>query len=387
MNGKLLITLLLVFMSCSFFGFLHPALYKYTPIISLMLGVTYLSKDVLFKKELTVFFIFILASAFSCSFFRGQDIGDTLFTDNYFNFYCLALYFALYAIKPSIKDLNRIIIICYIIFFVIYIVQYIYYPNQIVTLLVNNEKEHRFRIFGQLINSLGYFYCLCKYIKTKKNIYLILCFIGILTIFLLAFRTMLLAVLIVTFFAYFRSSGISIKKILPLCIAMLIFYYGLSNIPAVSASLERMVEANNEQSYGNSDYIRWIQLDYFMEYHFINPIERILGSGMPGKFSRYGQMFMGDEVFSEDTAIYAWVDWGLIGLSWVIGPIAVIALIFIWVKCIKISYVQDIEYQFVAYWLVFLLLISINNIEIYRIGGFGFHALIMYYVSSLKYNH
>lgn len=388
--NKYLITLLLIGASCDYFGVLEVSLYKYIPFVTIFFTIAYYKNDLLFRKNMIWFYGLLYISAISCYINRGQTISDTLMTREYFNFYCLTLFYVFLSLKPSLKDVGHVVLSLYVIFIAVYILQYIYYPKEIVTLIVNNEREHRFRIMGQTINIVGYFYCVCSYMATRKLMYLMLSFMGILIVFLMGFRMMLAAILLITAVAYFRMKKKSIKNILSTVVVVGVFTYLLSLIPAVTDSVERMIEANDSQTYLNDDYIRWMQFAYFTNDHFNSLIEWITGSGIPGRFSSYGNMMALDKDHFEATAIYGWVDWGLIGLSWVAGPFTVIALVLMWFKCIKISWFEEVKYQYVAYSLIFLLIISVNNIEIYRIGSFGIHALLLYLVNNLyqiKLNH
>lgn len=384
--NKYLLPLLLIGASCGFFGLFGVSSYKYIPIVTIFFFISCNKHDLLFRKNILCFYGLLLISAISCYINRGQSISDTLMTREYFNFYCLSILYVLLFIKPTLKDVGRIIITLYVLFIILYIIQYIYYPKEIVTLIVNNEREHRFRIMGQTINIIGYFYCFCNYISTRKSIYLALSFMGVLIVFLLGFRMMLAALVLVSAIAYFRTSIISIKTIVSTFVIIGGFAYVLSRIPAVSDSIERMIEANDGQTYSNDDYIRWIQFAYFTNDHFNSIFEWMTGSGIPGRFSNYGQMMALDKDNFESTAVYGWVDWGLIGLSWVAGPFTVIMLIIMWVKSIRISWFENVENQYIAYSLIFLLLISINNVEIFRLGSFGIHSLLLYTVSLLYQN-
>ena len=147
-----------------------------------------------------------------------------------------------------------------------------------------------------------------------------------------------------------------------------------------------MIEAQNSgQTYENEDYMRIIQLDYFMNVHFENNIERLTGSGIPSHKSLYGDLMHVDTQENyRDTAYRGWVDWGMLGLSWMIGPFAVLCLLYIYGKGAWIAYKSSEDYIYISAWFVFLLMISFSNIESFRLGGYGFQMAVLYIVHKLK---
>ena len=215
---------------------------------------------------------------------------------------------------------------------------------------------------------------------------LILLFGGFLVFFMLAFRLMLAAILLISFLLVAKVVKIRLSSFIRIIISTIIITAMLSYVPFVRSGIDRMVTAQNDaQSYENDDYIRMIELDYYMNHHFISVTERLIGSGHPGKKSNYGKEMKvdaDDDLYTHATT--KWNDWGLVGLSWIIGPFSVIILIIMMIKCIIISWRADEKYLFVAAWFTFLLLISINNAEAYRQGTFIYYALMFYYVHRLR---
>lgn len=70
-----------------------------------------------------------------------------------------------------------------------------------------------------------------------------------------------------------------------------------------------------------------------------------------------------------------YVDWGLIGQTWVLGTLTVIGYLLMSLKAcfMKVSP----EYVYIRLWYIFLLL-SVTNAEFTRDGNFLIHAYVIY---------
>ncbi|MFT3993578.1 MAG: hypothetical protein QM660_04675 [Dysgonomonas sp.] len=153
----------------------------------------------------------------------------------------------------------------------------------------------------------------------------------------------------------------------------------------MSEIIDKMMQRQETDNMGNEDYVRVLQLDYFLHHHFKNIIEFIGGSGVPNPNSGYGKyMYSFNEVdeygVMSGTSITGWFDWGLIGLSWVMGIPAVLALLIYAIRAIILK--VDKEYYYIGCWFLFLLIISPVNTEFYREGIFVFHGIALYLVEK-----
>ena len=119
-------------------------------------------------------------------------------------------------------------------------------------------------------------------------------------------------------------------------------------------------------TFANEDYIRVIQFNYFTKEHFKSPVEYVFGSGIPNPRTKYGQPF-----YTVDPALgpyNGWHDWGIVGLSWMIGIPAVLALLFPVLRIIRKK--CDDKILFLKFFYIFLLLSSFTTVEFYRVGSF-----------------
>ena len=382
---RTIIALIVLLVGNRAFGLIpFGVLYLILPFL-LFYFIKNVNKRTTFRNGIILFLLFTFVSALSCLYYRHQPLAETLTTTAHVDYYMLLAFFLFLSLSPSKKTIEQLIIVLYIAFMVIYYIQYFIYPTMVVPIIAG-EYTHRFRIIGQSINSLGYLYCLNRWLITKDYKFLILLFGGLLVFFMLAFRLMLAAILLISFLLVAKVVKIRLSSFIRIIISTIIITAMLSYVPFVRSGIDRMVTAQNDaQSYENDDYIRLIELDYYMNHHFNSVTERLLGSGHPSRTSYYGKMMKLDNNDDIDTrAIAKWNDWGLLGLSWIIGPFAVIILIIMMIKCIIISWRADKEYLYVAAWFAFLLLISLNNAEAFRQGTFIYYALMFYYVHRLR---
>mgnify|MGYP000067935445 FL=1 len=151
----------------------------------------------------------------------------------------------------------------------------------------------------------------------------------------------------------------------------------------VQNSINNMMKRQEAgDTFANEDYIRVIQFNYFTKEHFKSPVEYILGSGIPNPRTKYGQPF-----YTVDPTLgpyNGWQDWGIVGLSWMIGIPAVLALLFPVFRIIRRK--CDDKILFLKFFYIFLLLSSFTTIEFYRVGSFFFHGLL-FYLYELYHRH
>ena len=337
------------------------------------------------RKQLLWFYVFLALSVVSCKIFRNQSYWLSFMADYTSNFLILGSFFFLAYYKIAKDVLLTCLKKAYICFLVIYFVQFVLYPTEITTLLVSNEQEHRIRLYGQIIGSLGFFYYLNRSFLYKEKIDIMLAIAGYIFIFTLGFRMMLLSSAISAALMYFRLFKVSTSTILKAIALIAVVVTALYYIPFTNKIIGDMMERSaSGQTYDNEDYIRYVQLEYFFNNHFNSIIEQLLGSGIPNSRSNYGMYMQVDIDDYSSTAVHGWVDWGLLGLSWMMGPITTLLFLSIIFKNIYISWKNSGEDLFIAIWYAFLLIICINNIELFRHGSMIFHAFILQYINDLN---
>ena len=134
-----------------------------------------------------------------------------------------------------------------------------------------------------------------------------------------------------------------------------------------------------EQTFSNEDYIRWIELDFYMDY-YNKPGEWILGGGVPCGTSKYSQEIQG----FLDMGLY-WQDLGIVGLTFIIGIITVCILVYwslrMMARCGHLDLGVERMTMFVA-----LFGSIMTSMEYFRPGNFMILGLLFYceYIRNIE---
>ncbi len=373
-NIKSYIIILLSLLFVNFFALVYFPLISNTILILLilLLSINGYSNNLIFAKPIIIIFVGLILNIISCKIYRGQDYMKTFtLMPNYFY---ILFYFALLFIKPSSKQLEQSLFILIIIFNILYISQFILLQKGIVIIrgvgfYRSAGIQARFRMPASGLTSLGLFLGLNKYFTESKVHYLILALSSAIVILLLGFRTMIFFSLVFSFVLLLKYYGFrakAIRIIFVAAIAMLI----TANTPVFQKRIEFMMNKNKTQNFSNEDYIRVIGLNYYLHDHFKDKLEMLLGSGTA---------FPGTTYYKQDLQLHKrgilWVDWGLLGLSWTIGMIPVITMIWYSIKAFILKIPKP--YYYLGVWFIFLVATSITTAEFYRPGNFIIQAIAL----------
>ena len=370
----------IVFFSLLFLNFFGATAINNTILLSIVIAFTGLEirKKAMFKEYVILIFIGVFASMLSCYHFRGQSLFMTFRASAIF-FY-LGYYFMLRKLNFSIVSVEKAFEVLFIVYCVSYFVQYLVYP----TIIFGGAKveyvdDIRIRIDGSALGALGYFYGVNKFLTNKYNKakYLVISLLCFVTIFLMGFRTMLAAIVLFSIVMLILVNGFS-WKLLGYSLLIGVLFLGIIQIPVISDKIDFMVERQQEDNLGNEDYIRVINFLYYTQEHFTNVWEYFWGSGMAFPTTRYGEYM---EDLNENHIWY--VDWGLIGLSWIVGVIPVLVMIWYSVKSFFLKVLTPFRY--LGVWFLYLLLISFTTAEFYRTGNFVIQALVLYLIERANY--
>ena len=378
-NANKLIIWILLFSCC--WGLLTPQ-FVLLPVI---LALFYMMKTILerqsgmFKKHLIAYFIFFIISGFSSLYYEQQSLFKTFSSIACLQFFTILSYFVFLSGKYSIKDIEKAMVIAYVIFLCCFTIQLIS-PDEIFNLATDYMDIGRFTMYGQLIAYICLFYFYGKYLFSGKTKYLLYILPAFFVLFIAGFRTQIAAILLALgLFTYSVKKIASVKYML----LFLIVIGVLSQTSVVQNSINNMMKRQEAgDTFANEDYIRVIQFNYFTKEHFKSPVEYILGSGIPNPRTKYGQPF-----YTVDPTLgpyNGWQDWGIVGLSWMIGIPAVLALLFPVLRIIRRK--CDDKILFLKFFYIFLLLSSFTTIEFYRVGSFFFHGLL-FYLYELYHRH
>lgn len=380
---KKLVVLCLLSTVC--FGLLMPQLTVVADVVILYCMIFSNKNQGMFKLPMYFAAFFLICSFISCWYYEKQSIFLSLTNITTITFLPIFSYFYMIRQKRNIPvgTFEKFVKYSYLFVFVLFTIQYMALPIRLLNLATFIEQEKRFTIYGQSIMILGYFIFLNKYLLTNKKKYLIFLFPEIIVVFMQGFRSYLLAIVVTTLLFVLIVGGI--KKCLKVTIPMTLLVISISFIPAVNNAINKMQERQKENNYSNRDYIRVRQFDYYTTEHFKDRIEYFFGSGFPNIKSTYGKRMDYYNQLSDNNGglgpIAGWPDWGMVGLSWMLG----IPFILCFLYCIGKILLTKLPRQFLYYkfFYLFILMISLSSVEFYRTGSVYIHGMIFYFFEQI----
>ena len=318
---------------------------------------------------------FVILSCIYSAFFHSQNIIIVFF--HTYHYIPILFFFYLVKEKVSFKDAERILIIMSLICCLCYIIQWLIYP----TILFENaeskwtvsEDEYRARIPGSICCYCLFLYGFNKYLHEKRVIYLAYSVLGFIPIIIMGFRS-LVALSAVSFFLMIPFVLKSSTKTLFYSIVGASMVFVALQTPLVQSKLKEMDKRNqNQQTFANEDYVRYLSFDYYWNLPFHTPIERVVGGGLPADTSsEYSKIVSKGQLYH-----FYWNDLGLFGLSMFIGIPAVLMLVAMCL--VGIFKCKDTKLQYIRFTLFIELSASIfTSAELYRKGNLLLLALFLY---------
>lgn len=378
MNPKYIIILLFLVLN-HFFGAFPMSFSITVPILLFCLYMGW-KQPTDYRKIFLVIFVGILASMVSCMINRGQSIIDSIKAmPNYFG---LLFYFFLKWRKFKLTTVQSALVWLIIVFDILYIAQYylidygINFLNIDDWMLSDSTEGNRLRVMSSGLYSLGMFYGIVQWYITHKNKYLALFIVGAFVMLLTGYRQFLVSTLVALLFMIYKLDKRVKLKHIGFVAAIVVVGYFLYQIPAVQGKIAGMIERNDTgASLDNKDYIRVIQWEFFNHEYFKNGWEHFFGSGLPlpGAKSGFGKYF---QTLTDQGLQY--VDWGIIGVSWMLGVLTFVG--YVWMSLAAILKRVPSVYLYISLWYIFLLSSSITNWEFFRDGNFLVHAMALYII-------
>lgn len=367
---------IIIFSSLVFTNFFGATTISNTILLSTLLPFVFLglAEKSLFKTHIIAILIGLFFNMMSCYYYREQSVFDTFKASVVF--YYIIFYFVLRKIKPSLNQIEKSLFILVLIFCIGYLIQFAVYPTVIFKAMKGEfTDEVRIRLAGQGFASLGYFFCLNNLLVGKrKTINILLFFLCLSVIFTLGFRTMLAALAICTLIITIRYYGFSLR-IFGYGILATIVFIAIIQLPIFDKVVNTMLERQSTENFSNPDYIRITQFLYFTKDHFHSTLEYLFGSGMSFEGTKYQDYMDG----LSDSGIY-FDDWGLWGLSWIIGIGPVLFMIAYALKAFRLK--VEKENIYIGIWFLYLVLVSLTTGEFYRSGNFIVQAIALYMVEK-----
>lgn len=339
-------------------------------IVIFLLGILNFKKNLPFNKVLFLLLICFILNFISCKVYRGQSIIDTFRASN--SYMSLALFWYFYKWKVNVNQWEKILWWLCLTFGICYIIQYIAFPTIIFGGQIRvGSEEARMAIVGQGLASFSFIFGLNKYITTHNYKYIVIMLTGLFAVFGCGYRTMLLALIISSIIMLLRL-GISFKRMLTFGVMAIILYLFVSNVEFVQDQINNMMNRNESlQDSGWENDIRYLNIIYHYTEYFKSPLELFLGSGMPFPYSDYGK-FENDVMIDKCGFYYA--DWGLIGLSWMIGIPTVLVMVYYSFKMFLTKVPK--EYFYLGVYFFNIVISSITTHEFYIHENFVVQSIL-----------
>ena len=339
-------------------------------IAMFLLGVVKYKKKMPFNGILCSLAICFVLNFISCKVFRGQSVMDTFRASN--SFLSLALFWFFYSWEVDLRKWEKMLWWLCLTFGVCYIIQYIAYPTVIFGGQIRTgSNEARMAIIGQGLASFSFLFGLNKYVVNQDKKYIVIMLTGLFAVFGCGYRSMLLALVISSLILLMRL-GISFKRLLSLGVLAAVVYLFVSNVDFVQDQINNMTNRNeNLKDSGWENDIRYINLMYHYTYYFKSIIEMFFGSGMPFPTSEYG---MYENNIMIETYHFYYSDWGLVGLSWMIGIPAVLVMIYYSLKMFLTK--VPTEYLYLGIYFFDIVISSITTHEFYIHSNYVVQAIL-----------
>lgn len=386
-KGEIGIHYFLMLLLLSFYGLNTELLtgnYTKYLLFTLLLVLCYDSIQIRTKysKPIIIFAFFVLLSCLYSSFFNDQKFYFVLASS--YQYFSLLFFFYLVGRRLSYLETERVIKLISITFCFAYIIQWLIYPVAIFSTALDtiniNDEVFRLRMPGSICCYCLFFYGLNRFLLRKRIEFVYYMILGFIPILIQGFRSLIFLTLVSFFiliiFVYRQST-----KVVVYCLLGIAFVSALLNTSLGQQKMNEMLERQKlDQTFDNEDYVRYQSFDYYWNYQFNKPYEKVIGGGVPSDpDSKYYKQI---ERVKQYQHLW-WVDLGLVGLVLIIGIPAVLLLVYLYVICIWRCKAPRL--QFIRFTLLVVLMGSIfTSMELYRNGNILIFSLLLY--SEYIYN-
>lgn len=339
-------------------------------------------KEGYYKKPFVWLLISCAINMIWCYICRSQTPLEYITGNEFTNMMCICTLFAVPFFGVSNEKIEKALETVAIVCMGIYLVQYIL-QIPITTDLQSIEEggqQLRLRINGQCLFFLMFFKSLGILSDRISIKYIAILIASFLCIIIIGFRSHMLVLVLASFIFLWRSGKLKFSaKTVTSIIVMSIIAFAVAQSPIVRYKIDQMTERNENSNFQNEDYVRYATYYYYTEELPENVGDKILGIGLPNAKSKYGS-FIQDVVKEQYRLI--WADWGLIGLSWMVGIPAVLCII--WYSLMAFLTPVDRDKSYLCYFFLFMLFASFLTREIYREGAYPIQGIVLYLIAQYR---
>jgi len=375
MKKSLLIFLILC--SIHFWGYLPIWWYKdYIDLISLLIiGISFIiklqDKTLRFRNAIFLYLFGIVLNILSAYFNNGQGIKDTTLTFGYY--YFILLYFVLHDYKLSRNEIETMILVFAGIYSVFYLIQISAFPTRIFYgNMFYDRGTVRLRMEGAGFLMLAYFMMLNRYLLKRNIFHIIIAMIFLLILLKGGFRTFLAVAVLLSGVVFIKLVKYSPSNYFLIVLAVVVII-GALQMEGPSTIIHNMIETTEQQKEQGERYIRKKQYEFFTKEYPENWTYYVVGGGLGGGTGSYADR-MGYMV--QEYGFY-WVDLGLLGFYLVVGGVTMLGLLWWVFRVMFMKFPPDRLYLNV--YMAYLFFVSLlTTPEIYDMGIFGVHAVVLY---------
>lgn len=345
------------------------------------------------RKKIGFVTLLVFGSCFYSLFVHHQNFYKVVYS-SYFAFgllfFCIPLYFRLNYHNCILLIRNFCILYC-----ICYVIQWLVYPTVIFSSALDefsiNEKQFRMRMTCSICSYCLFFYGFNQFLRRRSIINLIYITIGFIPVMIMGFRSLIALTILAVIYLYFWCMQLNFKRLLINLTILVIFVICTLQVPLVKDKIEEMRQRQeNEQSFENKDYIRYLSFSFYATQIYTEPLEILIGGGVPLVSIKHpveNETDYAKKIAAGYNWGLFWNDLGLIGLAFVVGTATTLLIVFLMLrtswKC------KAKELLFIRCTIMVGILGSIiTTQEIYRVGNFTFIALLMYtdYIYRLEHH-
>lgn len=342
---------------------------------------TYWKDKAPYTKPILLYCIFLTLSFVYSMLVHQQNIMTSI-GHNYL-YYGPLFYFVLLKYRPTFEQAEKFIVALSIIFCICYIIQYLVFPTVIFRGASDDlnidQNRFRMRLPGSLCSYILFFYGMNKFLITRDTKKLLLMLLGFIPIIIMGFRS-LSAGSVAGIFLMIPFVVRSMRRTIVFVILAAGLSYGGMQTKLVQDKLEEMMRRQDDnQTFDNTDYVRYMSLAYYWNY-FDRPGEKIIGAGVPIDIST---KYKKDVDYAAEYYGFYWVDLGIIGLSFVIGIPAVLLLLYMYIYSMWKAKSQNVQY--IRFCLAVILAGSVfTSMELYRPGNLLIVTILFYMIYAMN---
>lgn len=351
--------------------FIDKSIVNYSGFIPILIVIAvsapfFFTKHKIFVLPVQLIVISIFFSMLMAYLSWGQSFTESI-TETV-PFLVWILFFYLLHIKIPVKTVEKIILTYGVIYVILYFFQLAVTPDVLFGVsqtgkFVVDRGIYRIIFPGGGIFFLAAFLALNKLTtqRRKRWFWLLFSLLGIIISILQVTRIFIAGVLFIYLLHFMQKQSIY-KKVIILASFLAIFFFVANLNNQVVKGLKKATITDAKQG---RDYIRIKSGSYFLTDFSPNIMNQILGNGVPNSGNTTSSQY-GNKIKQLYKQGYYMEDCGMIGMYTMFGVLPIIAYFLIWYKSFTLKLPQ--EYNYVKYYLWFLLIICLTTDNVYSIN-------------------